>query len=138
MEVDYYSKYIKYKAKYIELKNQMGGTKKCCLLCNCIEYKVKDEGLYDQKCTCGHIIYNHYGKKDVETGGKIGENYRKECINKKDKKTETACCYCNCGKFEEGNFKKGKSFEKTPDKCKCHHPLNRHLTKEIKKCDKLP
>ncbi len=43
MAIDYYQKYLKYKTKYLELKNQMGGLfkKKPCQIdnCNCLDYK---------------------------------------------------------------------------------------------------
>jgi len=35
MEIDYRQKYLKYKAKYLELKKQMGGWKGPCTECNC-------------------------------------------------------------------------------------------------------
>jgi hypothetical protein len=66
MEVDYYSKYLKYKSKYLELLAQIGGRKKCqkdirtcvgdCSKCKCISF--------GPKC-CKHSRNLHYiNKKD--------------------------------------------------------------------------
>jgi hypothetical protein len=41
MEVDYYSKYLKYKSKYLELKKQMGGKPERCIS-GIKEYKCND------------------------------------------------------------------------------------------------
>ncbi len=50
MEVDYYSKYLKYKSKYLELKEQIGGGS--CTLCNCSSFKGK--GLECNRNSCQH------------------------------------------------------------------------------------
>ena len=43
MEVDYYSKYLKYKAKYLELKAQLGGDQKCEVPdCKCSNFEKTD------------------------------------------------------------------------------------------------
>ncbi len=102
MEVDYYSKYLKYKAKYIELKNQMGGDNLiCCNLCNCIEY----DKLVTDICKCTHGRYTHDG-----------------CKFKRDK-TTTSCKNCNCGKFEVSRIDPEYST-----KCKCTHLFKDHNT----------
>ncbi len=64
MAVDYYKKYLKYKSKYLELKNQIGtGLYKCMHKdCDCKTYKGKDEGpcsgLFGLK-GCGHPFNMH-------------------------------------------------------------------------------
>ena len=88
MEVDYYSKYLKYKSKYLELKKQIGGNE-----CKHIESRdlngnkshnwyhyheifdckcnvIKEDGT---KCNCTIYIYNDdYGKRP---------NLRYQCAN---------------------------------------------------------
>ncbi len=41
MEVDYYSKYLKYKSKYLELQAQIGGDYGQCTQCNCKKFTCK-------------------------------------------------------------------------------------------------
>ena len=130
MEVDYYSKYLKYKAKYLELKNQMGGNgnkdtqKSCCNICNCIKYD-SVKGSYEQNmCSCGHLNSSHTFTKP------------EKCVEKiKLLKAGTKCCSCNCAEFKVYVDYNNKE---TPDKCACTHPLSNHLNKKIKQCDKLP
>ncbi len=38
MAIDYYSKYLKYKSKYLELKAQMGRGKEFCFSCSCNKF----------------------------------------------------------------------------------------------------
>lgn len=85
MEVDYYSKYLKYKSKYLELKKQMGRSKcsgwvtkseckycdkdfrKCespCKennfeQCKCTKFNQIDTINEPNTCTCGHYCYLH-------------------------------------------------------------------------------
>ncbi len=72
MEVDYYSKYLKYKTKYLELKKQMGGVcvgsfgeiglgcgNKCTIYnCKCTEFDPKSNTDPDCK-NCGHLCTAH-------------------------------------------------------------------------------
>ncbi len=39
MEVDYYSKYLKYKSKYLELKAQLGSGVGKCKTCSCRSFQ---------------------------------------------------------------------------------------------------
>ena len=123
MEVDYYSKYLKYKAKYLELKKQMGGEDKpssCCIICNCIEYNKTEINYEFYLCSCGHPSHDHIFNKPKRCEEKINLL-----------KLGTKCCSCNCSNFEEYiNYNK----EKNPDLCKCKHPLSNH--KKIKQCPK--
>ncbi len=51
MEVDYYSKYLKYKSKYTELKKQIGaGSGKCTNIDEI--YNPKTRVLIKKPCTC--------------------------------------------------------------------------------------
>ena len=66
LEIDYRQKYLKYKAKYLELKKQMGGLLLNCKKCkNCSNfthatYDVKKFTKGDLKCsTCSHMYKNH-------------------------------------------------------------------------------
>jgi hypothetical protein len=83
MEVDYYSKYLKYKSKYLELKKQMGGGKctglsfnkdniecinhykltdltSCNIACKCTEFVLKTDTDTTNICnTCGHLETKH-------------------------------------------------------------------------------
>ncbi len=76
MAIDYYSKYLKYKSKYLELKAQMGSgpndITNACDDCPCDEYEpiftIRDDGVkvysYD-KCgnsICGHSKFRHSRK----------------------------------------------------------------------------
>ena len=60
--MDYYQKYLKYKTKYLELKNQLqtGGAKKCCAHnCECSSYE------HDKSrdiCVCRHS-QNYHNKR---------------------------------------------------------------------------
>jgi hypothetical protein len=124
MEVDYYSKYLKYKAKYLELKNQMGGTDNeygttaCCKSCNCINYKFETQNGSYFMCSCSHLKTSH--------------SFLKTDCTKKN--VATKCCSCNCAEFKV--YVNNKN-EKNPDKCACTHPLANHLDKKKKECDKL-
>ncbi len=81
MEVDYYSKYLKYKEKYLKLKAQLGGLDyqecrgsipvycngnlKCKHPCGVIGCNSCYEFIHDtttkNKCkTCGHEVDDHY------------------------------------------------------------------------------
>jgi hypothetical protein len=57
MAVDYYSKYLKYKSKYLELKKQLGSARrgKCGYCRYCSEFEPKSNG----KCECGHGELDH-------------------------------------------------------------------------------
>ncbi len=59
MAVDYYKKYLKYKAKYLELKNQIGEGKGNCSKCTCGMYNKSKSGV----CMCGHREGDHYKKR---------------------------------------------------------------------------
>ena len=73
MEVNdiYYQKYLKYKSKYIELKNLIdgGGFGKCTKIengkqCTCKKFKIRgDNDMGDNKfCkTCEHLFNSHGG-----------------------------------------------------------------------------
>lgn len=77
MEIDYYKKYLKYKAKYIELRDQIGSglrlkkvlcNRKCCDKnevnehCGCKKYKEPSVHSKNLSCkSCGHSKTSHYG-----------------------------------------------------------------------------
>ncbi len=76
MEVDYYSKYMKYKSKYLELKKQIGGVQKCYFKnddnkeCICTQFIIRPDesrACYRRGCyficnTCSHEDKYH---KDI-------------------------------------------------------------------------
>jgi len=85
MEVDYYSKYLKYKSKYIELKKKLGGGLGSCQSikkdgsdCDCIKYTsdtnkptgkkilIGLELINDYYCKCGHNFYTHNMTQEEE------------------------------------------------------------------------
>lgn len=135
MEVDYYSKYIKYKAKYVELKKQMGGNSKpynpyeCCIFCNCKEYifhrKINeqiDEKIYETEyCKCNH--------KKIDHDENIFKNFYNYRCNREY--TETGCCMCNCVEYKNSNTQIEKS------NCTCNHEHIYHLPKKYSKCRQL-
>jgi hypothetical protein len=100
MEIDYYSKYLKYKAKYLELKNQIAGAKIfCCKICDCLLYDEADPNTH--VCTCGHNHLNHHTFATNTT----------ECPKNKKKD----CTKCNCWSFNpHGRL------------CSCGHDINDH------------
>jgi hypothetical protein len=61
--VDYYKKYLKYKAKYLELQSQIGlGRGKCNKCEKCENWKGAGK---DNKCLntrCGHLYRDHNKK----------------------------------------------------------------------------
>ena len=81
MEVDYYSKYLKYKSKYLELKKQFGGDGHgpCFAInddgtkCTCQKFKLEEDPdkkkttsrgrkgnrSYYYSCECTHFTFNH-------------------------------------------------------------------------------
>ena len=67
MEVDYYSKYLKYKSKYLELKAQIGlgkdcAGKSCCTKKGCLCPWYKGTGQKGAKCSyCDHLRTDHRG-----------------------------------------------------------------------------
>jgi hypothetical protein len=82
MEIDYQQKYLKYKAKYLELKRQIGGEGgKCKYItparnaraawvdskpCNCIQFKIPPNK--SNYCgTCGHKLACHINNADTKT-----------------------------------------------------------------------
>jgi hypothetical protein len=90
MEVDYYSKYLKYKSKYTELKKQSGGEKcnyiktedlqgrkgsqfhKFNVTFNVCECNAKKED--GTKCSCRHYMYN-------DDYGIVNKTERLKCLN---------------------------------------------------------
>ncbi len=69
--MDYYSKYLKYKAKYLELKGQLGGEYGKCgdyekgKRCKCKSYigESPNQNNYNPKCTnCTHYFGVHLRK----------------------------------------------------------------------------
>ncbi len=66
MTIDYYEKYLKYKAKYLALKNQMGGgycrackDPSCKILCKfrqCQSFRKRSDS---NLCKCGHSYDSH-------------------------------------------------------------------------------
>ncbi len=111
MEIDYYSKYLKYKSKYIELRNQMGGVIQCCDSCNCKKYQWdKEYTSSNNTCTCGHKMIGHSYDQ---------ENVTQEC-SLKTENTNTRCCKCNCVKYE---------LDKKNKKCTCNHIKSDHKKK---------
>ncbi len=81
MEVDYYSKYLKYKSKYLELKAQLGSGKGACTTfkpelkrnCGCgafqgrVDPKLSEEAKAKLVCKtfgCGHL-YSAHGENVV-------------------------------------------------------------------------
>jgi hypothetical protein len=56
--VDYYKKYLKYKAKYLELQAQLEGGAGACSSrdCGCKKYRPKPNA---KGCKCGHPISKH-------------------------------------------------------------------------------
>ena len=80
MEIDYQQKYLKYKAKYLELKRQLGGGGKCgvkqFISCGC---KIKGKvGSFSPLCKCKHGAH------------------ATTCTEKKD-------IICNCSIINDGN-----------------------------------
>jgi hypothetical protein len=82
MEIDYYSKYLKYKSKYLELKKQMGGgrcngwvTKTQCKYCDgntqCRGECLKEK--YEQKCICTNFILRTNTEKTCNICGHYKE-----------------------------------------------------------------
>ena len=64
--MDYYQKYLKYKAKYLELKRRLDGGNNflCVSFCNVNNCKCKQFTAenWKSKCTnkkCGHVYYEH-------------------------------------------------------------------------------
>ena len=63
----YLEKYLKYKAKYLELKNIIGGGKGACNDCDwddekvkCTAFKPRSKAKADKKyCVCGHADEKH-------------------------------------------------------------------------------
>jgi hypothetical protein len=125
MEIDYYSKYLKYKAKYLDLKKQMGGIRdpynpyKCCKWCYCKEFKLNSLINNEENCKCGHVTEQHVFKYQYDSY--INEEFRDYCYGRN--KTNTSCCKCNCIKYTLT----------TTSKCTCGHELDTHRTKQ-KKC----
>ncbi len=96
MEVDYYSKYLKYKSKYLELKAQLGGDCKedviqCTNLDFCSQNKTYVVG--SPRCTqfqknticedCNHHVDYH-----TKTKGLI-------------RKTKNGCAECKCESYKQ-------------------------------------
>ncbi len=88
MEIDYYAKYLKYKNKYLELKEQLGGANDKCS-------KLKKEDQCNENVSCKWADYykdgNLKGKKCREkfcnefTALQCPEEaYDIECYNKKE------------------------------------------------------
>lgn len=55
--VDYYQKYLKYKAKYLKLKNQIGSGRGRCKKCNCKGFRESYGN--SNICSCKHNKNNH-------------------------------------------------------------------------------
>ena len=109
MEVDYYSKYLKYKAKYLELKNQMAGGKfYCCKICDCLTYEQADPNT--NVCKCGHPHLEHH----------TYATYTKECT----RKNLPDCTKCNCYVFNSIR----RDRKKNVSICGCGHEQFDHKT----------
>ncbi len=73
MEVDYYSKYLKYKSKYLELKAQLGGADGKCVgyiktkKCDCKSYNgdSPNEENKNPICNCTHPYLAHLRKETL-------------------------------------------------------------------------
>lgn len=110
MEIDYYQKYLKYKAKYLELQNQIGNgpfrkllcNKKCCKKnealedCGCNKFSKPSVHSKSFDCTiCGHSKGSHVGGKCTSQVTR-----KKECeckgfqTKEKEKNDETKCDTC--------------------------------------------
>jgi hypothetical protein len=101
MEVDYYSKYLKYKSKYLQLKEQLKGGEngyvKCYTTCNNESENLfcNKSGISQFKSNCCNSC-NHYDNNHIE-----------KVINKKTGEKKWVC---------EAKDVKGKSL-----KCKCEN-----------------
>jgi hypothetical protein len=110
MEIDYYQKYLKYKAKYLELRDQIGSgsitklfcNKKCCKKneasenCGCKKFRKPPTHSKSFDCTkCGHSRGSHSSGKCTSL---VTREKDCECEGfkslEKEKNDETLCTLC--------------------------------------------
>ncbi len=111
MEVDYYSKYLKYKSKYLELKAQLGGEGECDTL-----KKILCDDIFS--CKGGSIsgeCFQFISKSTCDTPG--CNHHESEHKYTKQTRERTYCVTqnCNC-----------KSFIQSLICVECNTPLNNH------------
>ena len=86
--MDYYSKYIKYKTKYLELKKQLGGINKCHF-CGCTNFVL---------CTGEHLDYDIKENNDEFEEAKKHHGSVWKTISGQSKK-ESHCLNCGLQKL---------------------------------------
>jgi hypothetical protein len=104
MENDYYSKYLKYKSKYLELKKQLGGADNCNGLDKFVcyttpyctyNYPLQDNNILDKEKGCRRKECNEY--TNIFT---CSSNQRCAFINKQCKDKSSI----NCDEYKKDNL----------------------------------
>lgn len=114
--MDYHQKYLKYKIKYIQLKNKLDGTGHGkCKHCECNKFSNIN---FNEKCICGHSYKIH--KITISDWMiqiyNIDKNTKKNIIG--DFCNIGQCKKCKCDKFHDNLIN---------DKCeKCTHNVLNH------------
>jgi hypothetical protein len=103
MEVDYYSKYLKYKSKYLELKAQIGGDDYYKCYVNCKESPVycnanRESNFFSYFCsTCRHFHPRNKEGNILDCNKMItddnGKDKKCKCKSKEYVRS-TTCGYC--------------------------------------------
>jgi hypothetical protein len=114
--MDYYKKYIKYKTKYIQLKNKLKGSGHGeCKMCSCKSFSAEN---FNQNCICAHSYKNH----NITISDWMIQIYNMDKSAKKYIKGDFcniySCKRCDCDRFEDNLIN---------DKCaKCNHNVLNH------------